>query len=157
MNGRVADETELAEWLRLLETPGVGREAARFLLEAGARLSLCDLRAERAREAAHALAAAPRVRAEEDLEQALERVWFRRLMQIGWVQSAIFPPPRHWHTTLVSALGGRDPDRAEACFELLLGFARRPGRLALCVFHDPARNRDADCRLRLAGGRLEGP
>lgn len=34
MNGRVADETELAEWLRLLETPGVGREAARKLLVA---------------------------------------------------------------------------------------------------------------------------
>jgi len=65
-----------------------------------------------------------------------------------------------WEPTVLLAdepLAGLDPDRAEACFELLLGFARRPGRLALCVFHDPARNRAADCRLRLADGRLEGP
>jgi pyrrolysine biosynthesis protein PylD len=56
----------------------VGREAARFLLEREARVSLCDLRIERAREAAAELfAAAPagagRVRVEEDLEQALRR------------------------------------------------------------------------------------
>lgn len=34
MNGRDCDERELAAWLRLLETPGVGREAARRLLAA---------------------------------------------------------------------------------------------------------------------------
>jgi pyrrolysine biosynthesis protein PylD len=59
----------------------VGREAARFLREKGARVSLCDLRVERAREAAAALEAeaapgavlpaAGRVRVEEDLEEAL--------------------------------------------------------------------------------------
>jgi len=49
------------------------------------------------------------------LEQALERVWFRRLMQIGWVQSVIFRPPKDWHRTLVKALATRDMDRAEAC------------------------------------------
>jgi pyrrolysine biosynthesis protein PylD len=59
----------------------VGREAARCLRERGARLSLCDLRVDRAREAAAALeaeagmeASAPaagRVRVEEDLEEAL--------------------------------------------------------------------------------------
>ncbi len=53
----------------------VGREAARFLREREARVSLCDLRVERAREAAAALeatapAAGP-VRIEEDLEAAL--------------------------------------------------------------------------------------
>jgi len=60
----------------------VGREAARFLLGREARVSLCDLRVERAREmaaelvaelAAAAPAAAGRVRVEEDLEQALRR------------------------------------------------------------------------------------
>jgi pyrrolysine biosynthesis protein PylD len=59
----------------------VGREAARCLLEREARVSLCDLRVERAREAAAELvAAAPAaaarrepVRVEEDLEQALQR------------------------------------------------------------------------------------
>jgi pyrrolysine biosynthesis protein PylD len=55
----------------------VGREAARFLQERGARVSLCDLRAERAREAAAALeASAPigaAVRVEQDLEEALRR------------------------------------------------------------------------------------
>lgn len=55
----------------------VGREAARCLLEREARVSLCDLRVERAREAAAELfAAAPTaapVRVEEDLERALLR------------------------------------------------------------------------------------
>jgi pyrrolysine biosynthesis protein PylD len=53
----------------------VGREAVRFLRERGARVSLCDLRVERARQAAAELqAAAPSaeaVRVEEDLEEAL--------------------------------------------------------------------------------------
>jgi len=34
MNGRDCDESELVAWLRLLETPGIGREAARRLLAA---------------------------------------------------------------------------------------------------------------------------
>ncbi len=55
----------------------VGREAARFLRDQGARVSLCDLRVQRARETAAALqAAAPTgtaIRVEEDLEEALRR------------------------------------------------------------------------------------
>ena len=53
----------------------VGREAARLLRGRGAQVSLCDLRVDRAREAAAALAAetpaAGPVRIEEDLEEAL--------------------------------------------------------------------------------------
>lgn len=63
-----------------------------------------------------------------------------------------------WEPTVLLAdepLAGLDPDRAEACFELLLGFARRPGRLALCVFHEPSRSRRADRRLRLTTAGLE--
>jgi pyrrolysine biosynthesis protein PylD len=77
----------------LLGCGPVGRSAARCLLERGARVSLCDMRVERARETAAELvaelfaaapiaapvAAAPagagRVRVEEDLEQALRRHW----------------------------------------------------------------------------------
>lgn len=53
-------------------------------------------------------------------------------------------------------LAGLDPEIAAVCFDLLLGFARRPGRLLLCVFHDPAMNARADRRLRLAHGQLKG-
>ncbi|MCU0232925.1 MAG: ATP-binding cassette domain-containing protein [Thermoanaerobaculales bacterium] len=63
-----------------------------------------------------------------------------------------------WEPTVLLAdepLAGLDPDRAEACFQALLEFARRPGRLALCVFHEPSRNRGADRRLHLGDGRLE--
>ncbi len=51
----------------------VGREAAHCLLARGARVSLCDVRPERAQEAASELAAVSRVCVEEDLEQALLR------------------------------------------------------------------------------------
>ncbi len=50
----------------------VGRAAARFLAEQGARLGLCDLRRERAETAARELASAP-ARAEGDLPGALRR------------------------------------------------------------------------------------
>ena len=63
-----------------------------------------------------------------------------------------------WDPTVLVAdepLAGLDPDAADACFELLLGFARRRDRLLLSVFHDPQRNKRAGRRLRLAGGRLE--
>jgi ABC-type iron transport system FetAB ATPase subunit len=43
----------------------------------------------------------------------------------------------------------------ERCFELLLRYARRPGRLLLCALHDPKLNALADRRLRLADGGLE--
>jgi len=51
-------------------------------------------------------------------------------------------------------LSGLDPEVAEVCFELLLAFARRPGRLLVCSLHDPDLNSRADHRLRLADGRL---
>jgi putative ABC transport system ATP-binding protein len=53
-------------------------------------------------------------------------------------------------------LAGLDPDIATVCFDLLLSFARRPGRLMLCVFHDLAMNARADRRLRLVNGQLRG-
>jgi DNA-binding GntR family transcriptional regulator len=48
------------------------------------------------------------------LAQTLERVWFRRLMQNGWTQAALYHLPRGWHGALVQALAARDPERAEA-------------------------------------------
>jgi putative ABC transport system ATP-binding protein len=51
-------------------------------------------------------------------------------------------------------LTGLDPDIAAVCFDLLLAFGRRPGRLLVCVLHDPDLNARADRRLRLANGRL---
>lgn len=53
-------------------------------------------------------------------------------------------------------LSGLDPDVAAICFDLLQGFAHRPGRLLVCVVHDPELNVRADQRLRLAGGHLRG-
>ena len=53
-------------------------------------------------------------------------------------------------------LSGLDPDIAEVCFDLLLRFGRRPGRLVVCVLHDADMNVRADRRLRLAGGLLKG-
>lgn len=52
-------------------------------------------------------------------------------------------------------LSGLDPDTVATCFELLLDFAHRPGRLLICTFHDPALNKRADTRFRLEDGRLE--
>ena len=56
------------------------------------------------------------------LEQALERVWFRRLMQIGWAQAVLFRVPLGWHSTLVKALATRDPERAEAAMRYHVRF-----------------------------------
>lgn len=52
-------------------------------------------------------------------------------------------------------LSGLDPEAVMASFDLMLTFARRPGRLVICVFHEPALNARADRHLRLANGRLE--
>jgi len=49
---------------------------------------------------------------------------------------------------------GLDPERARACRDLLVRWARRPGHAALVVLHDRALGADADRRLLLAGGRL---
>ena len=53
-------------------------------------------------------------------------------------------------------LAGLDPDIASVCFDLLLQFGRRPGRLLLCVLHDPEMSARADRRFRLADGHLRG-
>jgi len=52
-------------------------------------------------------------------------------------------------------LSGLDPEVASVCFDLLLRFGRRPGRLLVCVLHDPEMNLRTDFRLRLANGRLK--
>jgi len=72
--------------------------------------------------------------------------------RIALVRGLLWNPP-----VLVAdeTLSGLDPEAVTASFDLLLAFARRPGRLVICVFHDPALNARADRRLRLADGNLE--
>ncbi len=50
-------------------------------------------------------------------------------------------------------LAGLDPQRAEACFALLLEQAHLPDRAVLCVLHDPSLGARADDRLLLAPER----
>jgi putative ABC transport system ATP-binding protein len=62
-----------------------------------------------------------------------------------------------WDPKVVVAdepMSGLDPDIADVCFDLLLQFGRRPGRLLVCVLHDPRMNARTDRRLRLAHGQL---
>jgi putative ABC transport system ATP-binding protein len=62
-----------------------------------------------------------------------------------------------WNPTVVVAdepMSGLDPNMADVCFDLLLQFGRRPGRLLVCVLHDPRMNARTDRRLRLAHGQL---
>lgn len=54
-------------------------------------------------------------------------------------------------------LSGLDERTAEACFELLLDFAHRPGHALLLVLHHSELAHRLDDTIRLAGGRLEGP
>jgi len=64
-----------------------------------------------------------------------------------------------WNPKVIVAdepLAGLDPDIASVCLDLLLRFGRRPGRLLVCVLHDPEMSAHADRRLRLAGGHLRG-
>jgi len=64
-----------------------------------------------------------------------------------------------WNPMVIVAdepLAGLDPDIAAVCFDLLLRFGRRPGRLLVCVLHDPEMSARADQRLRLADGQLKG-
>lgn len=51
-------------------------------------------------------------------------------------------------------LAGLDPDRAGRCLELLALYARRRGRAALVVLHDPSLAALADLRLSLGPGGL---
>jgi putative ABC transport system ATP-binding protein len=64
-----------------------------------------------------------------------------------------------WNPMVIVAdepLAGLDPDIAAVCFDLLLRFGRRPGRLLVCVLHDPETSARADQRFRLANGQLKG-
>ncbi len=72
--------------------------------------------------------------------------------RIALVRGLLWEPP-----VLVAdeTLSGLDPDTVTASFDLMLTFARRPGRLVICVFHDSALNARADRHLRLADGRLQ--
>jgi ABC-type lipoprotein export system ATPase subunit len=49
---------------------------------------------------------------------------------------------------------GLDPEIAVTCFELMVRFALQPGRLVVCVLHDPETVARADRRLRLTDGQL---
>jgi len=71
--------------------------------------------------------------------------------RLALVRGLLWDPP-----VLVAdePLSGLDPEIAEICFGLMIGFAQRPGRLLLCSLHDPEMNSRTDRRLRLAGGRL---
>ncbi len=71
--------------------------------------------------------------------------------RVALVRGLLWDPPV---LVVDEPLAGLDPESADRCFELLLEFARRDGRLLLAVFHDPQRNGRADRRLRLADGRL---
>ena len=53
-------------------------------------------------------------------------------------------------------LAGLDADAAATCFELLLGFARRPGHALLAVLHRRELGARADARIHLDDGRLGG-
>ena len=64
-----------------------------------------------------------------------------------------------WDPTVMVAdepLSGLDADAAEACFELLLRFAHRPGRALLVVLHRRELGARADARIHLDDGRLGG-
>lgn len=52
-------------------------------------------------------------------------------------------------------LAGLDENTAVACFELLLGFARRPGHALLVVLHHGELSDRVDTKIRLSGGRVE--
>jgi putative ABC transport system ATP-binding protein len=100
-------------------------------------------------EAAHLLAAVGLARL--PLEREVRTLSGGERHRVALVRGLLWDPPV---LVVDEPLAGLDPDAADACFELLLEFARRRDRLLLSVFHDPQRNGRADRRLRLADGRL---
>lgn len=47
------------------------------------------------------------------LHQHMKKVWYRRLMLVCNVNTALFPNPKGWHAQLMAELNSGDPDRAE--------------------------------------------
>ena len=72
--------------------------------------------------------------------------------RLGLVRGLLWDPP-----VLVAdePVSGLDRNTEQRAFDLLLGFARRPGHLAICVLHDPRLAHRADCRMRLGVNGLE--
>ncbi|MDJ0766930.1 MAG: ATP-binding cassette domain-containing protein [Myxococcota bacterium] len=72
--------------------------------------------------------------------------------RVGLVRGLLWDPP-----VLVAdeSLAGLDPDTAKVCFDLLLDYAQKPGRLLVCVLHSPTLTERVTTRLRLVDGRLE--
>jgi putative ABC transport system ATP-binding protein len=72
--------------------------------------------------------------------------------RLGLVRGLLWDPP-----VLVAdePVSGLDPETEQRAFDLLLGFARRSGHLAICVLHDPRLADQADCRMRLNADGLE--
>lgn len=66
--------------------------------------------------------------------------------RVGLVRGLLWDPP-----VLLAdeVLSGVDPAAAEACWDLMTAFARRPGRAMLAVLHDATRADRADRHLRL--------
>ncbi len=103
---------------------------------------------------------------EEDARQMLDRVGLGdvpfdrdvvRLSggerhRLALVRGLLWDPP-----VLVAdeVLSGLDPDATDACLEVLMEFSRQPGRLLICVLHDPKLCSRADRRLHLFDGGLE--
>jgi len=73
--------------------------------------------------------------------------------RLALVRGLLWDPP-----VLVAdePLSGLDAETELTCFELMLGFARRPGHALLVVLHRHELKARADARIRLANGRLEG-